>query len=507
MSTSWTDPNLTIQTRIRAVHINELRSVVSQNRTAAGLAPYAWTDSPAWYGARIRAAHFAELRTAIQDLWTYLAMGSIPNWSVGSAPSASRQVSLRDTEDLRNWIDAYQTAAGYSYGPLVPVTGTIRGLHLPAGGSQGDLTTAQSAAATSFNPGLVVVLSSFVTGGNPNWITYLKSVSPNVEILCRYYPTSYPPLGYTTFEGYSSWQDYQALGATGGGLTGTQLAQEIVIAYDLAQSLGVTITQWYPGNEPELEWFSSSNQGTYTWRPQTWSDINAYYRDVYFQLQAIKGTRSIELYPPAFATFSSVGVSNYYRDGSVDLAKLSSGGPIVVQSNYVWSPTTPPTYSWQPGDRGFDLVQPMIEYYNNDSTVGRVNWHCYFWPGRQAVQTSYNFFPSWLQTDIGSGYLTRVTEFGWAPNCFDANSGCLGCNAQYGADLDCTQGPCSPPAVVVSSWGDYNDFIVNQSGADGAAVWILATGDSNFSFWEALDTSGNTRSWFTTYVELLNQGA
>ncbi len=505
MATSWTDPTLGSSVRVRATHINELRSVVNQNRTAASLAVYAWTDSPTWYGTRIRAVHFTELRNAIQDLWNHASMGTIGAWSAGSAPGAGRQISARDTTDLRNWIGQYQAKTGYSYGPLIPVTGAIRGLHLPAGGTQGDLTSQQRGAATQFNPGTVVVLSSFVAPGFPNFVSYLKAISPNVEILCRYYPTSYPPLGYSTFEGYSNWQDYAGKGATGSVMTGIELAQAIVNAYDQAQALGVSISQWYPGNEPEIEWVPGDANATFT--PHTWDDLNYYYRDVYYQVQQLKGERLIQLYPPAFATFSSVGVSNYYADGSVTLAKLSAGGPIVVQSDYLWSPSTPPTYTWQPGDRGFDHVQSMIEYYTNGSSVGRVNWHCYFWPGRQATQTSYNYFPSWLQSDIGSGFLTRITEYAWIPDCFKYDSGCIGCEMEFNANLDCTSGPCAPPAASISAWGDYNDFLVNQTSAGGAALWILGTGDGGFTDFGAVDQTGATRPWFTNLITLLNQGA
>lgn len=117
MPTNWTDPIITSSTHIRTIHINELRSVVDKNRIVAGLGNYAWTDSPVSRFTHIRAVHFTEIRSAIQDLWNHQGMGGLPNWSVGSAPSSSRQVSLRDTVDLRTWIQQYQDQFGPSYDP------------------------------------------------------------------------------------------------------------------------------------------------------------------------------------------------------------------------------------------------------------------------------------------------------------------------------------------------------------------------------------------------------
>lgn len=87
------------------MHINELRRVVSFYRQQAALPPISWTDGTLTSSTHIRAVHFTELRSAIQDLWTYHGMGSLPNWSVGTAPSNSRHVSARDVNDLRTWVN------------------------------------------------------------------------------------------------------------------------------------------------------------------------------------------------------------------------------------------------------------------------------------------------------------------------------------------------------------------------------------------------------------------
>lgn len=102
---NWTDDPATTSTHIRVLHITELRRTVEFFRAKAGLPTVTWTDDPVTSGTHIRAVHFTELRSAIQDLWTYHGQGSLPNWSVGSAPSPSRQISARDMNDLRSWIN------------------------------------------------------------------------------------------------------------------------------------------------------------------------------------------------------------------------------------------------------------------------------------------------------------------------------------------------------------------------------------------------------------------
>lgn len=488
MPTNWTDPTITTSTYIRAIHVNELRSVVNQNRRAAGLGNYAWTDTPASNIIHVRAVHFTELRNAIQDLWTHQGMGTLPDWSYGSAPSGSggRPISARDTTDLRNWTQQYQNATGISYQPVDPLTGPLRGLHLTTGQ---DMRPQDVAAAQAFNPEMVVVLSGDVLRSQT--LAYLKSLSANVEIFCRYAPTTFPFLNYSTsVDHYSDW-----LRGPGGAqvyVVGQAQqknppdgATDFVNLYDSFRANGLTITRFYPGNEPELEWFNSQASliNQYDFFSHLWKDLNAYYRDVYYQLQKVKGSRSIELYPPPFSQFASVGVGVYGADGSVTRSYIDG-----VQ-----------------GQTGYDLVKAMIEYYTNGTNVGRVNWHNYFWPGRQAQHNVYTFFPSWLQSHIvNDRYPARITEYGWIPDCFSST----GCNA----NLDTTTSPCAPPLRSINSWGDYNDLLRNQlqnpqTGtmyAGGAALWLLSSADPAFAPFVAVDSSGNRRSWFANFIDAIN---
>lgn len=105
MPGGWTDNPVTTNTRIRAVHINELRRSVDNYRFAIGVPRGGWTDQPITPSTRIRAVHLTELRSAIQELWNFHQQGPLPNWSVGSSPNPNRAISAQDVNDLRLWSD------------------------------------------------------------------------------------------------------------------------------------------------------------------------------------------------------------------------------------------------------------------------------------------------------------------------------------------------------------------------------------------------------------------
>src|SRR5438105_2001305 len=116
-------------------------------------------------------------------------------------------------------------------------------------------------------------------------------------------------------------------------------------------------------------------------------------------------------YPPPFSINAFGAVDAYYADGTVHRRYLDDG------------------------TMGADHVKRTIEYYTNGTSVGRLLYTNYFFPGRQAEQDAFQFFPSWLQQDISDDlYPVRVTEFGWYPDAFDSS----GCNA----NLDTTTTPC-----------------------------------------------------------------
>lgn len=237
MPTPWIDNPATSSTRIRAVHINELRDAVNCHYAAYG-SSVTWTDNPVTSNVRIRAIHFTEIRNAIQTLWNQKTMGAIPSWTAGSAPSSTRSIRASDINNLRGWLNSYETnTTGGVYGPL-------RGLHLRNGG---DMRPQDVVAANRLAPGMVVVLSSDVL--QPTTLNYLKSLPGSVEVFCRRWPTSFPQATYTTFEGYNAW-----LKDSSGNLvyqTGGEASQENpdVVAQDIINKYDSFIAQG-----PAMEW-------------------------------------------------------------------------------------------------------------------------------------------------------------------------------------------------------------------------------------------------------------
>lgn len=69
---AWTDAAVTAgSTKIKAAHVNELRTNINLMRANAGLAACAWTDPAITAGTtKIRKIHFDELRTCISQVYT-----------------------------------------------------------------------------------------------------------------------------------------------------------------------------------------------------------------------------------------------------------------------------------------------------------------------------------------------------------------------------------------------------------------------------------------------------
>lgn len=101
----WTDDPANTSIHIRTIHVNELRGAVDTLRSDVSLPAYTWTDNPVSTTTHMRAIHFTELRSALNDVWTAKGMGPMPNWSLGSAPNTGRQISARDMNDLRHWVN------------------------------------------------------------------------------------------------------------------------------------------------------------------------------------------------------------------------------------------------------------------------------------------------------------------------------------------------------------------------------------------------------------------
>lgn len=112
MPTTWTDNPVTTATPVKALHVNQLRTAVNSLRQAAGLHQIDWTDHPVGSGqTRIKAVHFNELAGAIQDLWLRRSLGRLPSWSAGSPPSPNRPIRASDMNNLRSWVNTYESSS------------------------------------------------------------------------------------------------------------------------------------------------------------------------------------------------------------------------------------------------------------------------------------------------------------------------------------------------------------------------------------------------------------
>lgn len=131
MPTTWTDnPVVSGETRIRALHLNQVRTAVNSLRQVAGLHQVDWTDDPIVVGeVPFKAVHFNELAGAIQDLWLRRSLGRLPSWTVGSPPSTQRTIRASDMNDLRAWVNTYESSStaldpqgivSFSYDPNTP---------------------------------------------------------------------------------------------------------------------------------------------------------------------------------------------------------------------------------------------------------------------------------------------------------------------------------------------------------------------------------------------------
>lgn len=113
----WTGPLDGERPRpISLFDLAELRAIVDVNRIAAGLEPMRWVgrtdDDPTFLAGvtPIRAVHFTQLRDAIGDLWGVGGLGDLPEFRAGPIVPRTRRISLRDPQDLRAWVEAYEDA-------------------------------------------------------------------------------------------------------------------------------------------------------------------------------------------------------------------------------------------------------------------------------------------------------------------------------------------------------------------------------------------------------------
>ena len=107
ISISWTDPTITANsTKIRKVHIDELRSWIDNRRTDAGLSNYSWADSTITVNStKIRKTHFDEMRSAISDVYTTCGQ-SAPSWTDSIITANSTKIRKVHMDELRSAVSS-----------------------------------------------------------------------------------------------------------------------------------------------------------------------------------------------------------------------------------------------------------------------------------------------------------------------------------------------------------------------------------------------------------------
>jgi|SRR5579883_1337554 len=102
---AWTDePLVPGQTRIRAVHILELRAAIDNKRASVGMAPYQWTDPALAPKGNIRAVDITDLRAALTQLDAFLGCPPITFTDPNLTPDSTHVRSVH-IEELRHGFD------------------------------------------------------------------------------------------------------------------------------------------------------------------------------------------------------------------------------------------------------------------------------------------------------------------------------------------------------------------------------------------------------------------
>jgi hypothetical protein len=100
------DPLTATGTRVKAVHITELRQAIAALRARHGLGASAWTDDPLGAGKMIvKAAHLAEMREAVRQV--YVAAGqTAPAYTDPTLTAGSTTISAAHIAELRQAVRA-----------------------------------------------------------------------------------------------------------------------------------------------------------------------------------------------------------------------------------------------------------------------------------------------------------------------------------------------------------------------------------------------------------------
>jgi large repetitive protein len=100
----FTDPAPTTATKIKAIHITQLRTAVNSVRTAAGLPAATFTDPTLTaFSTKLEAAHISELRTALNAARSTLALSAI-TYTDPTLTAGSTKAKLAHVTQLRTGV-------------------------------------------------------------------------------------------------------------------------------------------------------------------------------------------------------------------------------------------------------------------------------------------------------------------------------------------------------------------------------------------------------------------
>jgi hypothetical protein len=97
------DPLLAQQTKVKVVHLNELRQAVNALRAAAGLPAASFTDPVISNTTKIKAAHTQELRTALNQARTTLGLSGVTFTDAALSTGVTKVRAVHFAE-LRNGV-------------------------------------------------------------------------------------------------------------------------------------------------------------------------------------------------------------------------------------------------------------------------------------------------------------------------------------------------------------------------------------------------------------------
>jgi hypothetical protein len=97
------DPLVAQQTKVKVIHLTELRQAVNAIRAAAGLPPAAFTDPAISNAVKIKATHCAELRTALNQARTTIGLSSLTFTDAALSTGVTKVRAVHFAE-LRNGV-------------------------------------------------------------------------------------------------------------------------------------------------------------------------------------------------------------------------------------------------------------------------------------------------------------------------------------------------------------------------------------------------------------------